>query len=381
MTGRDVYDAHFPVYTLALYPTDQLYEVYSTTNPRVAAAGAVCMIVLTSLLFWLYDFLVRREFLAKKEILDSKRKIMRFVSHEVRTPLNSICMGISVMQHEIAASLGYNSADKLRETGIGSPGYTTAEEGQTGGCATAEESQTGCKQLEWFKLTDEVMRHTQIAVDVLNDLLNYDKIESGTLSLERTQIPIWHLIERAVSEFNLPASKKKLDFQLNFSDLVEDGDEDLKSNPASSAKILSQNMLDLKVLGDAARLTQVLRNLLSNAIKFTPDEGTISVHATCDRPAKNGPLSRAIKSFRIEQNEVLAPEQSGCLKVTVRDTGAGMTKDQLSRLFREGLQFNAAVLQEGQGSGYGLYIAKGIVELHGGTLKRRRKGLVVAPHL
>jgi signal transduction histidine kinase len=61
--------------------------------------------------------------------------------------------------------------------------------------------------------------------------------------------------------------------------------------------------------------------------------------------------------------------------VSVTDTGAGMTPDQLTKLFRDGVQFNVNTLQAGKGSGLGLYIAKGIVEQHGGTLTADFKGL------
>jgi len=72
-----------PSYVLHLYPRD---EFFVSTNHAVAAmALAVGCILVTSLLFFLYDFFVQREFLAKKQLLATKRAFMRFVSHEVRT--------------------------------------------------------------------------------------------------------------------------------------------------------------------------------------------------------------------------------------------------------------------------------------------------------
>jgi hypothetical protein len=70
-------------YRLHLYPNDQFYEVYETNNPLVATVGSVCVILITSLCFFLYDFFVRREFHAKRELLQVRRQFMRFVSHEV----------------------------------------------------------------------------------------------------------------------------------------------------------------------------------------------------------------------------------------------------------------------------------------------------------
>ena len=76
-------------FTLTLYPTEELYEVYKTRNPAIASMGAVLLIAFTSFLFLLYDLFVRREFNAKRELLQAKRKFVSFVSHEVR--LHGIC--------------------------------------------------------------------------------------------------------------------------------------------------------------------------------------------------------------------------------------------------------------------------------------------------
>ena len=77
------------------------------------ALGAVGIIVFVSILFCLYDSCVRRDSTAKAQLLDAKRAFVRFVSHEVRTPLNSVRMGLELMQDEIAESLGCKSVDQL----------------------------------------------------------------------------------------------------------------------------------------------------------------------------------------------------------------------------------------------------------------------------
>lgn len=368
LTGQGTYHVNSPTYTLSIYPNDQLYEVYSTNNPWVATVGAVCIIAFTSLLFLLYDFMVRREFVAKQELLASKRKFMRFVSHEVRTPMNSVCMGISVIQHDIASLLGYDSANTLSKIEIESP-INSAN----------EENKAGRAEHEWFKLTEEVLRHTQSAVDVLDDLLNYDKIESGTFALELTVIPICEHIETVVNEFKLQAATAKLDFQLNFTDLTDAKSQGgpASSNSTFSAKTLSKDMLDRKIVGDAFRLTQVLRNVVSNALKCTPEKGTLSVHATCVPPVNEGAtLIRAgkAKDFRLKSGESVCLQQSGYLKFTVTDGGAGMTKAQLSKCFREGIHFNMTELQASTGIGFGLCVSKGIVELHDGALEADSDG-------
>ena len=67
-------------------------------------------------------------------------------------------------------------------------------------------------------------------------------------------------------------------------------------------------------------------------------------------------------------------ERKGTLVVKVTDSGAGLSKDNLKHLFKEGLQFHANQLQAGQGSGLGLYISKGVVDLHGGRLHAESEG-------
>jgi hypothetical protein len=96
-------------YHMTCYPNDNFFETYYTRNPLTAAIGAVGMILFTSILFFCYDYFVRREFRSKKELFEAKRKFVRFVSHEVRTPMNSVCMGLAVLQEEAAMALGYET--------------------------------------------------------------------------------------------------------------------------------------------------------------------------------------------------------------------------------------------------------------------------------
>ncbi|HUR61567.1 MAG TPA: ATP-binding protein [Candidatus Thermoplasmatota archaeon] len=108
----------------------------------------------------------------------------------------------------------------------------------------------------------------------------------------------------------------------------------------------------LPMVGDPDRLTQVLYNLLSNGMKFTPAGGRIHV--------------------RVEALQD-ADAAAGHVRVTVSDTGAGFTPDQAGGLFQPFGQVHDAVPGKG-GTGLGLYISKGIVEQHGGTLAAHSDG-------
>ena len=250
-------------YSLALYPNDELFDVYSTINPVAATMGAVGVIIFTSLLFFMYDFFVRQEFHKKKAIIDAKRQFVRFISHEVRTPLNAISMGLQLLHDEIARVAGLHPGENSQTSASASTSASAPMEG------SLEEKLRG-----WLDLSEDILCNTHSAVDVLNDLLNYDKIESGTLQLEMTVVPIWALIDRTASEFRLQAKKKEINYVLDFSSLTDPVDGDNKSS-----RELSRDVKEQKVMGDTMRIAQVLRNLISNALKFTPERGEIcSVH-------------------------------------------------------------------------------------------------------
>ena len=330
-------------YTVTFYPNEHLDDTYRTKNPTYAAIGIASVMVLTSILFFLYDFFVRNEFQAKTDLLAAKRQFVRFISHEIRTPLNSVCMGLTLLQEEIAMSLGYRNVEE----------FLTADEKEV-----FRRSKVAGKDQEWFNLAHEVQVNAQSSVDVLNDLLNYDKVESGTLELELSVIPIWKLIEQTISEFKLPAATKKVSLDLKL--------------PKGVGRLPPQanNINQQKVVGDSVRITQIIRNLVSNALKFTPEQGSVHICALYE-PQEDGDE----RTFKLHNYEEITAQCSGKLVVHVKDTGAGMTKEQLKQLFGQGVQFNVNQLQAGNGSGLGLFIAKGIAEQHGGSLTCDSEGL------
>ena len=261
LTGGDddnshLYNVASATYKLTLYATEEFVESYRTPNPAVAAFGAVMCIFLTALLFILYDFYVMKEFNARKELLEAKRKFVRFVSHEVRTPLNSVCMGLSLQLEEIESALGM--------------------EPKNGPLAKAPKVDEA-RARDWLDLGREVLLNAQSSVDVLNDLLNYDKVQMGTLSLELSVILIWQLIDRTCNEFLLPAASKHLEYSICYGG----GQQDDPEGMSSTCETLFQDVKDMKVVGDKVRITQVLRNLISNAIKFTKDGGKPSQTTHC----------------------------------------------------------------------------------------------------
>jgi signal transduction histidine kinase len=163
-------------------------------------------------------------------------------------------MGLRLMEEELRARTCPDSSHSTEEETASKIVHTDSE-----------------NKGEILVLAEEILSNANSAVDVLNDLLNYDKVEMGTLSLELTIIPIWDLIKRTMTEFKLPAKAKKIDFKLDYSALLEMDEE------SAGAMHLPMDVIESKVLGDTMRITQVLRNLMSNAVKFTPEGGKVFV--------------------------------------------------------------------------------------------------------
>ena len=163
------------------------------------------------------------------------------------------------------------------------------------------------------------------AVDILSDILTYERLDSNLLTIERRECDIVPLLETVVKMFQIQAIHSSV--TLTF-----------EHQSFSSSSLVN---------GDATKLTQVFRNLISNGLKFTPAGGSVIV--------------------RLTANDADTSE-GGSLQVSVQDTGPGMSRADRRRLFHEIVQFNPVGLQKGQGSGLGLYISRRIVDMHDGSI-------------
>jgi CheY-like chemotaxis protein/HPt (histidine-containing phosphotransfer) domain-containing protein len=164
---------------------------------------------------------------------------------------------------------------------------------------------------------------------IINDILNFSKIESGKLELENRPLDLRSCIEECLDLLAPKAAEKNLDLAYEFA----------TGTPES-------------VLGDATRLRQILVNLLGNAIKFTAS-GEVSIKAS----AKALPCSPMEKG------------RTACeLHLAIRDTGIGIPPEKLHRLFHSFSQVDSSTAREYGGTGLGLAISKGLVEIMGGKM-------------
>jgi PAS domain S-box-containing protein len=169
----------------------------------------------------------------------------------------------------------------------------------------------------------EVVRSSGDALlHVIDDILDYSKIEAGKLELEREPFSVRECVEGALDI----VAPRAWDKEIELGCLIED------SAPGG-------------ILGDEARLRQVLLNLLSNAVKFT-ETGEVVVLVAAE-PSGSG-------SYRLE--------------ISVRDTGIGIASNLMDRLFTSFSQVDASTTRRFGGTGLGLAISKRLVELMGGTI-------------
>jgi diguanylate cyclase (GGDEF)-like protein/PAS domain S-box-containing protein len=157
---------------------------------------------------------------------------------------------------------------------------------------------------------------------LINDILDFSRIEAGKLELERTSFPLEQVLDDVAAVVSLKAEEKGL--ALSFHAAIE---------------------VPAVLVGDPLRLGQVLTNLVGNSVKFT-DMGEITVSV---EPAER-------KEERVR------------LRFSVRDTGIGMTEEQMARLFQPFTQADGSMTRRYGGTGLGLAISKQLVTLMNGEI-------------
>lgn len=207
-----------------------------------------------------------------------KDEFVSIVSHELRTPLTSIRGSLGLIEGGVAGELPPKAKDLVRIARTN---------------------------------TDRLVR-------LINDILDLDKMEAGRVTLKRTPVDTWPVVDEVLGQMHGYAEQASV--------RVEVVDRDPGCPP---------------VHADRDRLVQVLTNLLSNAIKFSPENGCV---------------------------EVRAAARQGRVRFSVTDHGPGIAQADIPRLFQKFHQLDASDTRARGGSGLGLVIAKSLVEAHHGQI-------------
>ena len=230
------------------------------------------------------DEKVRQRTLALQDAYDRLKETDRIktefvsnVSHELRTPLTNIKGYAEFLEDRIGGELSSEQANYVREIS------------------------DGARRLE----------------HLVNDLLDFGRLEAGTLVFSMQPLDMADLITNGINSVMLKIRERNLQLET-----------DIPSSP-------------LPINGDPNRLDQVLLNLVGNAIKFTPPGGRICL------------------TVRLVGSHV---------RVEVRDTGIGIAPEHLEHLFTRFYQADPSLTRQYGGAGLGLAISKAIVEGHGGRI-------------
>ncbi|NLI91617.1 MAG: response regulator [Peptococcaceae bacterium] len=210
----------------------------------------------------------------------AKSQFLANMSHEIRTPMNGIIGFI-----ELLSGMGLDK--------------------------------------EQASYLQEVKSSTDALMVLINDILDYSKIEAGKMLVDHIPFDLQRLVEEVVSLFSPKADEKGIEISSFIAADVPEG-----------------------VQGDPGRLRQVLNNIVGNAVKFT-EKGEVAVQ---------------VRKLQENQEKVL-------LQFEISDTGIGMTEETKQKLFEVFVQADASTTRRYEGTGLGLAISKKLLELLGGHIE------------
>ena len=306
--------------TYAIFPYAVSPAHYQATNLVMLGTSSV----ITAVSLTILSTRLTRTRLADK--IEDHNSFVRFVGHEVRTPLNisSVC---STLMSDIVDD---------------------------------ETMTPEVKQAELRQLLEQQKDAFGLAVNILNDLIDFEKLEKADLALDCSRQNPIDFVLSCTPMFEVQTNEKNITLTL----------------PRASDR---EAFREYEVYIDTFKLGKCLRNFISNACKFTPVGGFITVSVSKVEEATPASSSKSTFNFgRSSKTTVDLSAKSAMvtyIRISVTDSGVGISEENLPKLFNEVVQFDPNRLQEGKGSGLGLYMAKGIADLHKIRLRASSPGL------
>lgn len=176
------------------------------------------------------------------------------------------------------------------------------------------------------RLAETARYSAEALLTIVNGILDYSKIEAGKIALEPLPFDLRELVDEVVHMVSIGAQEKGLELLIHYS-------------PQAPRHLI----------GDAARIRQILLNLIGNALKFTP-RGFVVIHVECDEIVEEPGGASAL------------------LWISVEDTGIGIPPDKIEFIFEKFNQVDTSTTRTYGGTGLGLPISRHLAELMGGTL-------------
>lgn len=181
------------------------------------------------------------------------------------------------------------------------------------------------------KDTDTIKRNALRLLQLINQLLDLSKLESGEVKLEISKNDVVHFTKTLAAQFESFAFEKNIRMTFNGNSLRHDA-------PSSPVQLPF----------DQEKLQKIIVNLLSNAVKFTPEDGEIKIQITT------------------EQNHTGTAGE--CVQIKISNTGDEIPTDSLPFIFQRFYQVDGSNNRRHEGTGIGLALVKELTELHGGTV-------------
>ncbi|ESA38784.1 multi-sensor hybrid histidine kinase [Leptolyngbya sp. Heron Island J] len=225
--------------------------------------------------------------LTNEELMQATRlkdEFLANMSHELRTPLNTILGMTESLQEQVFGQIHEQQIKPLQM----------------------------------------IRRSGNHLLELINEVLDVAKIESGQMTLDLKPTAVIPLCQSSLDFIQQQANKKNIQIEALF--------------PFYAPTVRL----------DERRIRQVLLNLLSNAVKFTPEGGRVTLAVSLHNPASS---------------------KAQLLRIAVSDTGIGIAREDINKLFQPFIQIDSALNRQYSGTGLGLALVKRLVDLHGGDVR------------